>query len=278
MPAGISPHKNVETLIDAYAQVARGRRADAPRSCSSETSSARPFSPLRLGAREDRRARDSQTPSAFPGFVSDEVLACLYTAPPPSCSPRSPKASGCLRSRLRRAARLCCSATCPRTASRSVTAALFFPRGPTGRTRHGSRCRCSTTSRLQSDSRPARARRSPASPGTPRPPSCGRPARSGRPMSDGPVPLVLHGHDLLSAVTTSAARRCMSTGSRTSWRSAGIGSPSSSASTRFERWVGHEGACAGEHRNVTVHRRTPLGRVSPLVTYLSGRPGLKAPS
>jgi len=76
---GISPHKNVETLIDAYAQ-ARTDGTESPPllvlvgDLDSETylSSAR-------SVRERIARHGLAADIRLPGFVSDEVLACLYS-------------------------------------------------------------------------------------------------------------------------------------------------------------------------------------------------------
>jgi glycosyltransferase involved in cell wall biosynthesis len=75
---GISPHKNVETLVDAYAQLVRGG-ADNLRlvlagALDDETylSAAGP-----LSRRIDELGLGSGV--LLPGFVSDDTLACLYT-------------------------------------------------------------------------------------------------------------------------------------------------------------------------------------------------------
>jgi glycosyltransferase involved in cell wall biosynthesis len=76
---GISPHKNVELLVDAYAAFRR-ERADAPRlvlagGLEDETylSSA--------GSVRERIARHGLGDVVqLPGYVSDEALACLYSA------------------------------------------------------------------------------------------------------------------------------------------------------------------------------------------------------
>jgi glycosyltransferase involved in cell wall biosynthesis len=77
--AGISPHKNVETLLEAHAQLCR-RLDVAPQLVVAGELSYDSY----LSSADDVRARiaalgieDSVT---TPGFVSDEALACLYSA------------------------------------------------------------------------------------------------------------------------------------------------------------------------------------------------------
>ncbi len=76
---GISPHKNVETLVEAYAAVVAGASGETPRlvvagglegddAYLSSVSSVR-----RLVGKHGLEAR-----ILLPGFVSDETLACLY--------------------------------------------------------------------------------------------------------------------------------------------------------------------------------------------------------
>ena len=76
---GISPHKNIETLLDAYARVAAGRDpvpslvlvGDLERETylSAAAIVRRRIDELGIGANV-----------SLPGFVPDETLACLYTA------------------------------------------------------------------------------------------------------------------------------------------------------------------------------------------------------
>jgi len=75
---GISPHKNLERLIEAYAQVARSR-VDVPPLVLVGELDADPF----LSASESVvtliQERSLGERVVLPGFVSDEVLACLYS-------------------------------------------------------------------------------------------------------------------------------------------------------------------------------------------------------
>jgi glycosyltransferase involved in cell wall biosynthesis len=70
---GISPHKNVETLIDAFARVPRGRLVlvgDLER----ET-----YVSAAASVRERIARHELERHVLLPGFVSDDVLAALYT-------------------------------------------------------------------------------------------------------------------------------------------------------------------------------------------------------
>jgi glycosyltransferase involved in cell wall biosynthesis len=74
---GISPHKNLELLIDAYAAFAE-READAPSLVV--VGDVQDNSYLSAGAAVRRRiaAHRLQGRVLLPGFVTDEALACLY--------------------------------------------------------------------------------------------------------------------------------------------------------------------------------------------------------
>lgn len=77
--AGISPHKNVETLLEAHAQLCR-RLDVAPQLVVAGELSYDSY----LSSADDlrRRIADLRLEDSVitPGFVSDETLACLYTA------------------------------------------------------------------------------------------------------------------------------------------------------------------------------------------------------
>ena len=76
---GISPHKNIETLLDAYAQVAAERTPPPPLVLVGDLERETYLS----AATAIRRRIDELGIAAhvlLPGFVSDETLACLYTA------------------------------------------------------------------------------------------------------------------------------------------------------------------------------------------------------
>ena len=76
---GISPHKNVELLIDAYSQAFDGRRAEAPLLVLVGDLESETFLSSAASVRE-RIARHGLADAVrLPGFVSDEVLACLYS-------------------------------------------------------------------------------------------------------------------------------------------------------------------------------------------------------
>ena len=75
---GISPHKNLETLIDSFAELRR-RRGDVPRLVLVGDLAGDPY----MSAAATVRSRISELGLGedvlLPGFVSDEQLACLYS-------------------------------------------------------------------------------------------------------------------------------------------------------------------------------------------------------
>ncbi len=75
---GISPHKNAETLLDAYAAFRSGRD-DAPLLVLAGDVEGEVYLSSAAAVRE-RVARHGLEPYVrLPGFVSDETLACLYS-------------------------------------------------------------------------------------------------------------------------------------------------------------------------------------------------------
>lgn len=76
---GISPHKNIETLIDAYAALARGR-GELPLLVVVGDLGGDPYLSSGPGLQERVARLGLRRSVLFPGFVSDETLACLYTA------------------------------------------------------------------------------------------------------------------------------------------------------------------------------------------------------
>lgn len=75
---GISPHKNVEALVDAYALLHRGGQAPALVLAGDLESEAYLSSAASVRDRIARNGLDGDV--LLPGFVSDETLACLYAA------------------------------------------------------------------------------------------------------------------------------------------------------------------------------------------------------
>jgi glycosyltransferase involved in cell wall biosynthesis len=76
---GISPHKNVETLVDAYALARGDRRARVPLLVLVGDLDSETYLSSAASVRE-RIARHGLADAVrLPGFVSDEVLACLYS-------------------------------------------------------------------------------------------------------------------------------------------------------------------------------------------------------
>jgi glycosyltransferase involved in cell wall biosynthesis len=73
---GISPHKNLELLIDAYAGFARG--AGAPPLVLVGDMHDDSYLSAAAGVRRRIAAHGLEDSVRLPGFVSDEALACLY--------------------------------------------------------------------------------------------------------------------------------------------------------------------------------------------------------
>jgi glycosyltransferase involved in cell wall biosynthesis len=76
---GISPHKNLATLLDAYAAL-RTRREDAPPLVVVGELSDDPYLSAASDVREQIARLGLQSSVRLPGFVSDATLACLYSA------------------------------------------------------------------------------------------------------------------------------------------------------------------------------------------------------
>jgi glycosyltransferase involved in cell wall biosynthesis len=74
---GISPHKGVETLIDAYGLL--GSRAERPRLILVGELDRDPYHSAGPAVRRRIADRDLQDEVLLTGFVSDETLACLYS-------------------------------------------------------------------------------------------------------------------------------------------------------------------------------------------------------
>jgi glycosyltransferase involved in cell wall biosynthesis len=75
---GISPHKNIETLLDAYAQVVS--RTPAPPLVLVGDFERETYVSAGVGIRRRIDALGIAAHVLLPGFVQDETLACLYTA------------------------------------------------------------------------------------------------------------------------------------------------------------------------------------------------------
>ena len=76
---GVSPHKNVEALLEAYAELATSRAALPPLVVVGDLDR-EPF--MSCGGAAPRAIERSASAKhvVLPGFVTDEVLACLYSA------------------------------------------------------------------------------------------------------------------------------------------------------------------------------------------------------
>jgi alpha-1,3-rhamnosyl/mannosyltransferase len=77
--AGVSPHKNVETLLDAYA-VVRGRHGEAPALVIAGDLDGERYLSSAAAVRERIASLGLSGGVHLPGFVSDDTLAALYTA------------------------------------------------------------------------------------------------------------------------------------------------------------------------------------------------------
>lgn len=75
---GISPHKNLRTLLTAYAGL-RSRRKDVPRLIAVGELTDDPYLSATAEVREQISSLGLDDCVRLPGFVSDETLACLYT-------------------------------------------------------------------------------------------------------------------------------------------------------------------------------------------------------
>ena len=76
---GISPHKNLRTLLDAYAAL-RARRDDVPPLIAVGELMDDPYLSATGAVREQIASLGLGASVRLPGFVSDETLACLYGA------------------------------------------------------------------------------------------------------------------------------------------------------------------------------------------------------
>lgn len=76
---GISPHKNIETLLAAYARVTAGREPAPPLVLVGDLESETYLSAA-AGIRQRIDDLGLGADVLLPGFVPDETLACLYTA------------------------------------------------------------------------------------------------------------------------------------------------------------------------------------------------------
>jgi glycosyltransferase involved in cell wall biosynthesis len=76
---GISPHKNIETLLDAYAQVA-SKRVPAPPLVLVGDLESETYVSAAVAIRQRIDELGLAAHVLLPGFVPDETLACLYTA------------------------------------------------------------------------------------------------------------------------------------------------------------------------------------------------------
>ena len=167
---GISPHKNVETLIDAYARARADGRATSRCSCSSATSRARPTSPPRRRCASGSPATGWRTASTFPAS-SPTRCSRASTAAPPASSPLA-EGFGLLAVEAAACGAAVALSDLPPHRETLGTAALLPPDR-----RRGARDDSPLLERGRDAAerrRNPRARRSPASPGTPPPQSCGR--------------------------------------------------------------------------------------------------------
>ena len=170
---GISPHKNVETLIDAYA-LARRESSDASRcSSSSATSRVRPTSRLRRPYASEIARHGLGDVVRLPGFVSDEVLACLYSGATGVVIPSLAEGFGLPAVEAAACGAAVALSDLPPHQETLGDAALFFP--PTDVEALATILRClADDESLRARSQPAHGMPSPVSAGTPPPSSCER--------------------------------------------------------------------------------------------------------
>lgn len=83
---GISPHKNIETLLDAYAALVR-ESDDTPLLVVPGALEDEPYLSAAGSIRSRISALRLENHVLLPGFVSDEILACLYGAASAMVSP-----------------------------------------------------------------------------------------------------------------------------------------------------------------------------------------------
>lgn len=76
---GISPHKNVETLLDAYAELRRSR-GNVPKLIVVGDLDSDPYLSSAVSVRTRIANLELERYVLLPGFVSDQDLACLYSA------------------------------------------------------------------------------------------------------------------------------------------------------------------------------------------------------
>lgn len=77
---GISPHKNIETLIEAYAALRRVRGSSTPRLVLVGELEGSAYLSAAASIRERIARHDLASSVCLPGYVSDETLACLCSA------------------------------------------------------------------------------------------------------------------------------------------------------------------------------------------------------
>ena len=77
---GISPHKNVETLVDAYGSLRRGRGDTTPLLVLVGELEESAYASAAASVRERIARHGIEASVRLPGYVSDETLACLCSA------------------------------------------------------------------------------------------------------------------------------------------------------------------------------------------------------
>ena len=193
---GISPHKNLETLIAAHARLPAPRpRLVAVGDLERET-----YVSAAAAVRTQITALGLEEDVLLPGFVRRDTGG-LYTSAGAVVIPSWLKDSGCRRSKRRPVERLFCSATSRRTASTGGAAVFFRRAKPSNWPPRSASC-----SKMKSSARTWRGdvvRPWRTSPGThpPRSFAIFFAARRGyRDADSGASAELLHDHDLLSAV------------------------------------------------------------------------------
>jgi glycosyltransferase involved in cell wall biosynthesis len=132
--AGISPHKGLGTLVEAYAALRRNRASAPPLVIAG--SLAGPYASAGVSLRAQIAALGIEAAVVLPGFVPDEELACLYTGATASVVPSLGEGFGLPA--LEAAACGAPSVLSDIGPHRETlgAAALFFPPGDAGALRH----------------------------------------------------------------------------------------------------------------------------------------------
>ena len=203
---GISPHKGLATLLDAFAT---SRRASCRRRGSSSPARSRTRSISRRRATCAGRSTSSASEGAScsPGHVSDETLACLYAGALAFVSPSMSEGFGLPAVEAAASGTAVVLSDIPAHRESHRRRGALLPVGDVRGARRAARARSSPTRRCASGlPQAAEAAGAAASRGRARPRRCERASSRGRPWLSR-APLDLHGDDVLSAVQLRRRRR-----------------------------------------------------------------------